>query len=77
MMNPTKSLIYMYKYLSTVYKGYQVSWDLVKGKDPCFALHFQLPFDLAKKKKKGSTILKIILYPTFVILANLYLNFTT
>lgn len=51
-MNPTKSLIYMYKYLSTVYKGYQVSWDLVKGKDPCFALHFHLPFDLAKKKKK-------------------------
>lgn len=28
-MTPTKSLVYMYKYLSTVYKEYQVSWDLV------------------------------------------------
>lgn len=28
-MTQTKSLVYMYKYLSTVYKGYQVSWDLV------------------------------------------------
>lgn len=75
-MTPTKSLVYMYKYLSLVYKGYQVSWDL-QGKDPCFTQHFQPSFVLAKKKK---VVLKIKLYPTIVIFANLYhsfnLNFT-
>lgn len=77
-MTPTKSLVYMYKYLSTVYKEYQVSWDLVYKVKIHALLNISNHHLFLLKKKR--VVLKIKLYPTIVIFANLYhsfnLNFT-
>lgn len=58
-MTPTKSSVYMYKYLSTVYKEYQVSWDLVY-KVKIHALLNISNHHLFLLKKKGSIKNKII-----------------